>query len=368
MNMTQYPEITLRRLLKYSHEKPELREKIYNEVHLVFLAQKHSLVPLVYHNIAQSSISKYLLEQSNKHSLKTCYLYTLKRNMLLSSELITLTKFFDTYVIPTLSFKGATLSQLLYNDIAMRQYGDLDILIKLENKEEVRYILKYLGYQEVLKLTPSQEKKWAKHNKDMGFWHSKKMIYIQIHWLLLDNDCPLQIDLTPIWDSPQTLLIEGYPIHTFPNEPLLVYLCIHGSQHLWSRIGWIKDIDKLIRTHTINWESISEKSTKNPFNRMFLLGLYLSYGLFNTPLPSSILLQFQHQNWLNPLSISIINNWTNPQSMFHNTLTMLHLFPTLLLKFYYLKKMILNRLAHKEKPLSPFLLFKKYLWKLRLFK
>ena len=296
--------------------------------------------------------------------------------MLMSGELIKIMHLLEENHIKALAFKGPTLAQMAYGDITLRQFCDLDILIKQEERERASALLASEGYKEALAFTAVQRKNWYKQSKDMILVNSQKGISVEMHWLLLDNDYPVQIDLESIWSHPQSIVINGKNIQTFANESLLLYLCIHGSKHLWQQLEWVKDIDLMIRTRDIEWQHLQMQVEKSGFERMFLLGLYLSDTLFRTPLPATIKQQMHDQDWLISLSDYVINDWNDQQNIFYRSAAMIRLFPTLKMKLLYLHKILIkpSRSEYKFVDLPPglywgyylvrpYLLIKKYLTK-----
>ncbi|MEN8304384.1 MAG: nucleotidyltransferase family protein [Campylobacterota bacterium] len=343
---------------------------------LISLANQHGILPLVYKTIKNLPHIAHHTHEDFLTDLKSAYRQISQQNMLMSAELIRVMKLFEENNIEALAFKGPALSQMAYGDITLRQYNDLDVLIKQEDRDKISKILESQGYEQVLMLTSVQEKNWYKHVKDMSLFHLQKGIHIELHWLLLDNDYPIQVDLSSIWEYPQSVVINRQKVQTFPNESLLLYLCIHGSKHLWERIEWIKDIDLIIRTQTIDWELVAEQVNKSGFERMFLLGLYLSNTLFQTPLPTIFIQQMKHQKWLIKLSDFVINDWKQHRGMFHNSLAMRHLFPRIKMQLHYLYQIILkpskNEYRFVDLPkglywvyylIRPYLLIKKYITK-----
>lgn len=87
-------------------------------------------MPLVYKRLKnyQELVPKIVLS-----GLKLNYMNIVKHNMLLTSELIKIMKLLEENDIEAVSFKGPILAQLAYPDITLRQYADLDILIKKED-------------------------------------------------------------------------------------------------------------------------------------------------------------------------------------------------------------------------------------------
>ncbi len=294
----------------------------------------------------------------------------------MSAELIRIMKLLETNGIEALAFKGPALAQMAYGDITLRQYVDLDVLVKKKDIYKIDTLLKVHGYQRVLEITPNQEKVYMKYAHDLGLSHPKSGVHFEMHWSLMDDDYPIQLNLNEIWKNPQVIKINQQEIKTFPTEELLLYLCIHGSKHLWERIEWIKDIDLLIRTQDIDWEKVLKEVESSKFETMFYLGLLLSMELLKTPLSENITKRISDIKVLQPLSIFILKSWQTPKSAFQKTTAILKLFPGLKKKLSYLNKILIkpsfNEYWYIDFPkgfywlyyfLRPYLLIKKYFTK-----
>ena len=58
---------------------------------------------------------------------------TANRNELFARELLRLSNVFETMGIRVISYKGPTTAGLLYGDIALRAFGDMDFLVRRED-------------------------------------------------------------------------------------------------------------------------------------------------------------------------------------------------------------------------------------------
>ncbi|UPT76862.1 nucleotidyltransferase family protein [Sulfurovum sp. XGS-02] len=316
---------------------------------LINLLNAHGILPLVYKTIKKIveddsylNATHLTLNDEILIELKAHYMSISQRNMLMSAELIRIMKLLEDNGIEALAFKGPTLAQQVYGDITLRQFGDLDVLIKKEDIYKIDDLLQSHGYKRLLTLTPVQEKIWIKYAHDLGLIHSQKGTHFEMHWSFLDEDYPMQLNLDSYWNNLQKIEINGKKIPTFSSENLLVYLCIHGSKHLWERIGWIKDIDLLIKNYEIDWERINEISKNTNFERMIYLGLLLSNELFDTPLPSDINTQIQRVPKIDIVSKFILESWNIPKSTFAKTSAKLKLFTKTKEQIIYLHKVILK--------------------------
>ena len=369
---------------------------ITNYQSLITTATQHGILPLIhktiknldsrYHELQSDSLSSSRNTQHVAHStllleLKTQYMIISQRNMLMSAELIKIMKLLKENQIEALAFKGPALSQMAYGDITLRQYVDLDVLVKKEDIYKIDTLLKDRDYQRFLEMTPTQEKVYLKNAHDLGLYHPKSGVHFEMHWSLMNEDYPMQIDLATIWQHPQSVKINGKEIPTFSNDNLLLYLCIHGSKHLWERIEWIKDIDLLIRKkeldgEDIDWEKVIKEAKSTGFETMFYLGLSLTVQLFETPLPGNSIKRISDMKVLGPLSDFVLQNWQTPKSSFQKTAAMLKLFPGIRKKITYLNRILikpsLNEYWAVDLPkgfywvyylVRPYMLIKKYLTK-----
>ena len=374
-----------------------IQHSAFSIQHSLALANAHGVLPLVYKTLqalyADTSAMKMkeggktIIEDNSPHSsqspiqyllseLKTAYMSIVQRNMLMTGELIRIMELLGENGIKALAFKGPTLARLAYGDITLRQFGDLDVLTRKEDVYKIDTLLQAHGYERVLTLTPVQEKIWIKYAHDMGLIHPQKNTYFEMHWSLLDEDYPMQVDLEGFWKETQSIKINGHSILTFSNENLLYYLCIHGSKHLWERIEWIKDLDLMVRNTAVDWDALRAKGEGSGFEEMVYLGLALSASLFATPLPPTVKEKIAKQRNLEAVTAFVFDSWQIPRSTFAKTVAMLRLFPGFKARLLYLHKVILkpslNEYWFVDLPkalywvyylVRPYLLLKKYVLK-----
>jgi len=304
-----------------------IRHPTFNIQHLMTLASGHGIFPLVYKTIKELSTSHYLLEQLLA-DLKSAYSQVARRNMLMSAELIRIMKLLEENNIEALAFKGPTLSQMAYGDITLRQYGDLDILIKPNDFIAVHQLLTHKMYDtkynynnavdKVLELIP-----------DHMFISSGSQIPIEIHNKLFASNFPIQVSDNIFWDNSTTITINNKAIPTFTNEYLLFYLCLHGGKHLFSRISWILDIAMLIKNTRKDFDLklFKEIADQHHLQTMISVGLHLAMILFQTKIPEHILQNFNTDKRSLKIVNTIIESITeDPIDSERFTLTHLRMF------------------------------------------
>ena len=267
---------------------------------LTNMASRHGVLPLVYKTIKKiiennSYLSSLSTERLTLHSallneLKAHYKSIAKRNMLMSAELIHIMKLSKENNIEALAFKGPTLSQTAYGDITLRQFGDLDILIKRSDISPMIDLMIADGYVPELDLDTRMKDTFLNALNVIGFYKSTSNILIEIHWELLSKNYAINWDENVLWSQKrESIIINNNSIHVLPYEEQILYLCTHGSKHLFERLEWICDIDRSIKVNpAINWQYLLNEAEKRGIKRMLYLGLELCRHFFKLDLPEFI--------------------------------------------------------------------------------
>ena len=235
--------------------------------------------------------------------MKSIYMDIVKYNMLLTSELIKVMKILEENDIKAIAFKGPTLAQLAYGDVTLRQYVDLDILIKEKDLEKVYDVLVCNNFNSMVKKEFINNKLFLEKNSDITFVNENNGINIEIHWKLFRTKFSSNLNNENFFDGKHKIKINNYDINVFNAEILLVYLCMHGSKHKWERIEWISDIDKLLsKEQNINWKVVLEIAKSYNCLKMLYLGLYVSYLLFDTAISNINGKELEKQTYKNMIN------------------------------------------------------------------
>jgi hypothetical protein len=114
-----------------------------------------------------------------------------------------------------------------------------------------------------------------------------------------------------LWQDLITIDLNGTTVKTFSAEDLLFSLCVHGSRHLWERLGWICDVAELITRQPLDWAALLERAASADAERMFLLGVHLANQLLDAPLPTEVKQRCDSDPRLSSLAGNIIEHLFN---------------------------------------------------------
>src|SRR5690606_26442693 len=156
--------------------------------------------------------------------------------------------------ISAIPIKGPVLAEIVYKDIALREYGDLDILVRKGEYEQAIQLLLTLGYQETNYPSSSNSVWHRKYAHHRTFINERSGVFVEMHWDLTERN-PALLEIDKI--APEHLIdimFGGTTTQVLNPELTLLYLCVHGYRHQWERLSWLCDVAELINTHpNLDW-------------------------------------------------------------------------------------------------------------------
>jgi len=268
------------------------------------LSLKHGVLPLIYHSLKElpnkNTKIKELLEL-----FQPKYIQIAQKNIFMSAELIRIQKSFHSAKIKALGFKGPLLAQFAYQDITLRQFNDLDILIEVDFFEDAVRILKQLGYKPSYDLNEKQLKHFLRTSHEYTMIHPNKHIVVELHWRLSSEDFLVSFDTVDLFKDMYSIDLNGYRFNSFQPEVLFVYLSVHGTKHYWERLEWLCDLAYMINTYEIQWNRVIAIATQTKSKKIILTTLYLLKLLYDIEIPKEIQTLFKKTKGIKTLSMRL---------------------------------------------------------------
>jgi hypothetical protein len=248
---------------------------------ILVLAARHGVLPLLDRNLpsfAPDGVAERL------HAART---FNIGHALHLSAELLRILDALCVEGIRALPYKGPVLARQLYDDVAMRQFADLDLLVRPRDVSRARDVLLHLHYKGDA-LTPAQSGRLLRNNHCQMFTRGQDLA-VELHWRITGLVHPTALDLERIWERTCTIKMAGRSIDVIAPEDLLPILCAHGAKHAWERLGWICDVAALVRKAApADWTQLLQRARRGGYLRRLLWGLDLARVLLGAELPLDV--------------------------------------------------------------------------------
>jgi len=246
-------------------------------------ALDHRVIPLLYrnlHTLGGDAVPQSILKQFQSH-----FYANAAHNLLLAQELIKILRLFEGHNIIAIPYKGPVLATSVYGDLALRQFGDLDILIQKRDALNAKKLLSSQGYRLWHPRLDGLLPALYRIRKVYELQSADRQILVELHWSVASWPVRFPLDPAQLWKGAETVTLAGASVRSLAPEDLLLILCVHGSKHLWCRLGWICDIAELLRTFPgLAWEALLARAERLGGTRMLFLGLLLAHELLGAEL------------------------------------------------------------------------------------
>ena len=234
---------------------------------------------LLYQNLLKyypESIPKNIQPQLQAY----CQIKT-ARNLFLSQKLCQLIKLFENNNIQVIPFKGAVLAASAYQDLTLKEFCDIDLIIKQEDFSRVKDILTSQGYQ-----TRSQLQPWGQ-----VFTNKDDSIHIDIHWQLAPSCFPYRVDFEQLWQRCETVSIYNQQVTNLSAEDSLLILCLQivkDAHYRQEKLKQVYDIAQIIKNQKLDWEVVIQRARDLGSERLLLFGLAIASRLLQVAIPQEL--------------------------------------------------------------------------------
>ncbi len=251
---------------------------------LLQLAEDHGLVPLLAERVKDLDPSLISREVRDKlhESRRSHAIFALQ----LTAELFRLLQCFAEAGLETLLTKGPALSVRCYGDPGMRQYGDLDLIVRQKDIRRATQAMLDLGYEPRVPLAAIDTKKIP---GEYAFRKLGTHLLVELHTerTFRYHPCPLHIE--KLFERRDSVTIDGRDVPALSSEDELVLICVHGAKHLWERLMWIADVAALISSgRPPDWDCATAAAREVGAERMLRLGLCLASDVLGAELPTQV--------------------------------------------------------------------------------
>ncbi|MGA8872262.1 MAG: nucleotidyltransferase family protein [Candidatus Acidiferrales bacterium] len=250
-------------------------------------ATRHSLRPLLARHL--SACAAEIVPPQQLKRLSDAVRANTARCLILTAELIQVMDRFREAGISAVPYKGPVAAVQAHEDITLREFEDLDSIVRQEDMPRVNEVVTGLGYRPQFPWILSPNAGSALVPGEYRYLDHSRRMAVELHTERTLRHFPIPPDLDDLSRRLVPVSLCGHEIRTFAPEDALVMLCIHGSKDFWERILWIADIAELIRAWPkLDWNAIYSRADSWKARRILHLGLAVASEMLDARLPDEI--------------------------------------------------------------------------------
>ena len=255
--------------------------------YVLYEAEENSITPLLTRHL--SAFAPEALPAAVSDRLKkTCRANTV-RCLYLTADLLRVLELFRSKGIESASYKGPVLAAQAYGDVALREYEDVDIVLRQRDLPAAHEVIIGLGYRPKFEWILSPGASASLVPGEYNYRDVERRAMVEIHTERTLRHYPVPPNLDEFFQNTIQVSVADRGVPTFAPEYLLPMLCIHGSKDFWERFSWISDVSELIQAcPALDWNKTRRIAESLCAGRILNLGLALAKTLLDVPLPAEI--------------------------------------------------------------------------------
>jgi Uncharacterised nucleotidyltransferase len=246
---------------------------------LLILADEQGILPLLAKRLGElhESIVPSGVRQEMRDAARAQTLFTLS----LTAELFRVLDRFAALGIEALLTKGPVLSARCYGDPGLRQYTDLDLVLRNADIHRATPSMMALGYQPKVPLQAIQAKKAP---GEYVFVQSETKLLVELHTERTFRYHPKALSVEKLFERQTRVRFDGHDVPALSLEDELILICIHGAKHFWERLMWIADVAALVSRQPMDWSRAKLAACEVQAERMVSVGLLLAMNMLGAQL------------------------------------------------------------------------------------
>jgi hypothetical protein len=251
---------------------------------MVHLAERHGVRPLLFRSLRELGVEIKTLVREQELALAA-------HDLRMFHALLEAVGHLSAAGVRTLGYKGPALALLLYKDVSMREYVDLDVLVSPADVRKGLSVLEQSGYVSDRSLTEKQFDAFLRTSSTLTLSSDAGMPF-ELQWQIAHRSAGVHFDFERLWRHRISVHeAGGSTLSTFSVNHQLLVLALHGARHFWESLGWVADIAYLLRRPELDLPSVWEESRELGLTNFVAVAVQLAHECFavgSTDFPAGV--------------------------------------------------------------------------------
>jgi hypothetical protein len=252
------------------------------------LADFHGVTPVIHAALNDSPSREREVSTEIRNELRARFEQNVRKNLRMAAELMRVLDCLERAGIAAIPYKGVALAELLYGDIALREFSDLDVLVRASDVPRARTALAQIGFRPNLTLTTPQEQAYLAAGYEYTFDGPAGKNLLEVQWNFVPRFFAVDFGMEDVFRRCVTGAVSGRTTRLLCDGDLLLALSVHAAKHLWRRLCWIRDIAALVQKPGLDAKLVMRASERLGVRRIVDVSLSLAERLLGANVPSAL--------------------------------------------------------------------------------
>lgn len=250
------------------------------------LAKHHDLLPLLWAGAAVSGIAAPAEAQD---TLRKASRIAEVRSDRAWSQIAEILSGFNQHGMAPMLLKGAQVARRYYPSPGMRPFGDIDILVRPDERERAAEILLELGYRNSDDQA-GDGKAWCIANHFHWTFIRERLLHVELHWDLSFPRSAVPLDLDSLWRRAELQNAPEGRYLALAGDDDLLFLACHITRHCFKiPLRSHMDIAAIAQqSPNLDWEALLRRAETLGAAKDLLAVLAVGSGLGLLKLPPSV--------------------------------------------------------------------------------
>jgi Uncharacterised nucleotidyltransferase len=251
----------------------------------LMLANRNSVTPMVAARLGAEGVAN--LPPHVARALRLSYQVNTLRCNHLAGCAVEIVESFAAASVPAIAIKGPALAIAAYGDVAMRVFGDLDFMVRLEDLPRAVAALERVGYSSPAYRADVIETGFF---PDVALDFARPDSVVDLQWRLSPSYFPFAPAGDQVWNRTAEIEILGRRVRVLGPADTILFQACHGSKHGWMTLAQICDFARVLAiAPTVNCSVLLDDARSAGSLRMLLLGVELAHSLNLCEVPGELL-------------------------------------------------------------------------------
>jgi hypothetical protein len=245
---------------------------------LVPLAWWHGVLPWLSRRVASADAAA---AHPSFAPLRAAFLENGVRALNLAGELAEVVEVLEAAGVAPLAYKGPALAVQAFGDASLRDYGDLDLVVRKEELAAAGEALARAGFRDLF--DPGANRA-ALLRDGHHLQYQRDGVLVEVHWRFGKSVFGYAEELSGLWERAAALDIRGRRVRALSVADHLLALAIHSSKTMWASLeGTVSMVRLAAQVAPRQWPEVMARARAWRCDEALRVSLLLAERMLGAP-------------------------------------------------------------------------------------